>query len=187
MATAVKSGRGEIDNEAESLADFVPGHDIDCAAIAGLEARLRAVQPRTPLRMPLDEGRIRQLLARIGNGDADAFTALYDETSPYLNAVLLRLLRDREQASEALQDCYIRIWRRSCTYAPERGDAAAWLIGIARYRAIDLVRGRQGPCRTAGNPCVRSARRRRTSTIARARCHRAHRYRPPVALPRCTG
>lgn len=143
MATAVKSGRGEIDNEAESLADFVPGHDIDCAAIAGLEARLRAVQPRTPLRMPLDEGRIRQLLARIGNGDADAFTALYDETSPYLHAVLLRLLRDREQASEALQDCYIRIWRRSCTYSPERGDAAAWLVGIARYRAIDLVRGRQ--------------------------------------------
>ena len=96
----------------------------------------------TLLRLPLAEARVRALLARVAAGDAAAFTTLYDETSPHLHAVLLRMLRDREQAAEALQDCYIRIWRRGLTYRPERGDAAAWLVGIARYRAIDLVRNR---------------------------------------------
>lgn len=137
----------EIDTEHETdtgaLIDVVPGHDIELASLVELEAQLHAVQTRVPLRMPLDQARISTLLERITAGDAAAFTALYDETSSYLYAVLLRMLRDREQASEALQDCYIRIWRRSTTYSPGRGDASAWLVGIARYRAIDLVRSRQ--------------------------------------------
>lgn len=135
----------DIEHEADavSLHGVVPGHDLEDSAVAGLEAQWRAVQSRLPLRMPLDQSRIRTLLERISAGDAGAFTRLYDETSSYLFAVLLRMLRDREQASEALQDCYIRIWRRSTTYSPDRGDAAAWLVGIARYRAIDLIRSRQ--------------------------------------------
>lgn len=116
---------------------------IDSLEKAARDARLCRTSSRQPLRMPLDEARVRALLERVSGGDAEAFTALYDETSPYLYSVLLRMLRNHEQADEALQDCYIRIWRRSTTYAPERGDAAAWLVGIARYRAIDLIRGRQ--------------------------------------------
>jgi len=125
------------------LTDAAPGHDVELDSLTGLEAQLHAARSRVPLRMPLDQARIRGLLERISAGDATAFAALYDETSTYLYAVLLRMLRDREQASEALQDCYIRIWRRSTTYTPDRGDASAWLVGIARYRAIDLVRSRQ--------------------------------------------
>lgn len=110
---------------------------------ACIEQALAAVdQPRPRLRMAIDEVRVRGQLERIACGDSAAFTALYDETSPHLYAVLLRMLRDRDQAAEALQDCYIRIWRRSTTYRPERGDVAGWLVGIARYRAIDLVRSR---------------------------------------------
>lgn len=131
------------DTASEVLIGLVPGHDIELAGLADIDTRARAAAQRTALRMPLDQARIRDLLERIAAGDSQAFTALYDETSGYLYAVLLRMLRDREQASEALQDCYIRIWRRSTTYAPERGDAAAWLVGIARYRAIDVVRNRQ--------------------------------------------
>ena len=133
----------EHETDTDALVDVVPGHDVELASMAGLEAQLQAVPTRVPLRMPLDQARISSLLERITQGDAAAFTALYDETSSYLYAVLLRMLRDREQANEALQDCYIRIWRRSTTYAPGRGDASAWLVGIARYRAIDLVRARQ--------------------------------------------
>lgn len=130
-----------------------PSHDVDggeghdaarLSAVFGRELQQATGRP-TLLRLPLDETRIRALLARTAAGDSAAFTALYDETSPYLHAVLLRMLRDREQAAEALQDCYIRIWRRSTTYSPDRGDAAAWLVGIARYRAIDVVRSRLAP------------------------------------------
>ncbi|MCX7071827.1 MAG: sigma-70 family RNA polymerase sigma factor [Gammaproteobacteria bacterium] len=137
------SSHHDADIDADAMAGFIPGHDIEQAAIAGFEARLQALLPRAPLRMPVDENRLRLLLERVSQGDAEAFTALYDETSRYLYAVLLRMLRDPGQADEALQDCYIRIWRRGSTYAPERGDAAGWLIGIARYRAIDVVRSRQ--------------------------------------------
>jgi len=138
----VKPVATAIDSEQE--ADIgVPGHDVTLDALAEIDARLRTVALRVPLRMPLDQARVRGLLERIAAGDAAAFTALYDETSSYLYAVLLRMLRDREQANEALQDCYIRIWRRGTTYAADRGDAAAWLVGIARYRAIDLIRSRQ--------------------------------------------
>lgn len=121
-----------------------PSHDVsrDGDAPASADTAPVAALPSALLRLPLDESRLQTLLARTAQGDSRAFTALYDETSPFLFGVLLRLLRDREQATEAPQDCYIRIWRRGATYRAERGPAAAWLIGIARYRAIDVVRSR---------------------------------------------
>jgi len=91
-------------------------------------------------RASLDTERIAALLERISAGDRAAFTALYDETSPLLYGVLMRLLRNPQWALEALQDSYIRVWLRSETYSAEKGDPAAWLIGIARYRALDLLR-----------------------------------------------
>src|SRR5690349_10972032 len=73
-------------------------------------------------------------------GDRAAFRALYENTSSHLLGLLLRMLRRRDLAEEALQDCYVRIWRNAGTYAPERGAPMAWLVGIARNRALDLLR-----------------------------------------------
>ncbi|MGH8481930.1 MAG: sigma-70 family RNA polymerase sigma factor, partial [Nevskiaceae bacterium] len=83
------------------------------------------------------------LLAAIGRGDRGAFAELYAATSPKLLALLLRMLQRREWAEEALQDCYVRIWQKSESYAPERGAPMAWLTTIARYRALDLLRARR--------------------------------------------
>ena len=80
------------------------------------------------------------LLARVAGGDRLAFGQLYDRTSPILFSVLMRILRRPDWAQAALQDSYIRVWNRSETYVPERSDPIAWLIGIARYRALDLLR-----------------------------------------------
>jgi RNA polymerase sigma-70 factor, ECF subfamily len=87
--------------------------------------------------------RLDQLLAATARGDAAAFAELYAETSPRLFGILLRMLQKRDWAEEALQDCYMRIWRRSESYAPERGAPIAWLVTIARYRALDLLRARR--------------------------------------------
>ncbi|MGQ0622537.1 MAG: sigma-70 family RNA polymerase sigma factor [Panacagrimonas sp.] len=84
--------------------------------------------------------KLAELIAAIGLGNRQALGELYDATSPILYGLLLRMLRRPEWAQEALQDCYIRVWQRSETYTVEKGDPIAWLIGNARYRALDLLR-----------------------------------------------
>jgi len=81
-----------------------------------------------------------QLLQRCAARDTTAFRALYDKTSPILFARLLRMLRRRSVAEEALQDVYVRIWERAAQFEAHRGRALAWMVTIARYCAIDLMR-----------------------------------------------
>ena len=81
-----------------------------------------------------------QLLQKCAAQDSAAFRTLYDKTSPILFARLLRMLRRRSVAEEALQDVYVRIWQRAAQYEVGRGRALAWMVTIARYCAIDLMR-----------------------------------------------
>jgi RNA polymerase sigma-70 factor, ECF subfamily len=81
-----------------------------------------------------------QLLQRCAARDSAAFKALYDKTSPILFARLLRMLRRRSVAEEALQDVFVRIWERAGQFEAHRGRALAWMVTIARYCAIDLMR-----------------------------------------------
>lgn len=81
-----------------------------------------------------------QLLQRCAAHDSAAFRVLYDKTSPILFARLLRMLRRRSVAEEALQEVYVRIWERAAQYELSRGRALAWMVTIARYCAIDLMR-----------------------------------------------
>lgn len=81
-----------------------------------------------------------QLLQRCAASDPAAFRALYDKTSPILFARLLRMLRRRSVAEEVLQDVFVRIWQRAGQFEVHRGRALAWMVTIARYCAIDLMR-----------------------------------------------
>jgi RNA polymerase sigma-70 factor (ECF subfamily) len=81
-----------------------------------------------------------QLLQRCAARDSAAFRALYDKTSPILFARLLRMLRRRSVAEEVLQDVYVRIWERAAQFEAHRGRPLAWMVTIARYSAIDLMR-----------------------------------------------
>ena len=81
-----------------------------------------------------------RLLQRCAAADTASFRTLYDTTSPILFARLLRMLRRRSVAEEALQDVYVRIWQRAGQFEAHRGRALAWMVTIARYCAIDLMR-----------------------------------------------
>jgi RNA polymerase sigma-70 factor (ECF subfamily) len=81
-----------------------------------------------------------QLLQNCAARDSGAFRVLYEKTSPILFARLLRMLRRRSVAEEALQEVFVRIWERAAQYEIQRGRALAWMITIARYCAIDLMR-----------------------------------------------
>ena len=90
-----------------------------------------------------DPARLIQLIERVALGDEQAFEELYVASSANLYGVLLRILRRPDWAQEALQDCFLKVWQRSETYLPERGPALTWLMTLARYRALDLLRERQ--------------------------------------------
>jgi len=86
------------------------------------------------------EGEVAGLLAACARQDRQAFQRLYERTAPQLLACLIRILRNRALAEDALQDVFVQVWGRAGQFESDRGSAWAWLIAIARYRAIDLRR-----------------------------------------------
>ena len=87
----------------------------------------------------LDE-QLQSLLQRCASADASALERLYELASPFLFACLTRILRRRALAEEALQDVFVSIWQRAGQFHPSKGRPMAWMMSIARYRAIDLLR-----------------------------------------------
>jgi RNA polymerase sigma-70 factor (ECF subfamily) len=87
----------------------------------------------------LDE-RLRWLLRKCAAADSEALQLLYTLVSPILFASIIRILRRPALAEEALQDVFISIWQKAGKFSTARGRPIAWMISIARYRAIDIAR-----------------------------------------------
>lgn len=71
------------------------------------------------------------------------FQRLYQLTSPQLFAILVRILKRRDLAEEALQDAFISVWRNAGSYTAQKGTPMTWLVSICRYRALDMLRREQ--------------------------------------------
>jgi RNA polymerase sigma-70 factor (ECF subfamily) len=82
------------------------------------------------------------VLARIAGGESAAMAELYDATNRRIFGLILRILRQHEASEDVLVEVYAQAWRQAATYDPERGSALAWLLKIARSRAIDALRAR---------------------------------------------
>lgn len=81
-------------------------------------------------------------LDRVGTGDRAALKAVYDATSAKLFGIILRILVERSEAEDVLQEVYITVWRKAAEFDPSRASPITWLATIARNRAIDRVRAR---------------------------------------------
>src|SRR3954453_21190167 len=79
-------------------------------------------------------------LARVAGGDRAALKLVYQDTSAKLFGVCLRILNDRSEAEDVLQDVYVTVWRKSATFDPSRASPITWLVAIARNRSIDRLR-----------------------------------------------
>lgn len=88
----------------------------------------------------MPESDIGGLVRRTAAGDGRSFAELYDETSPYVFGILLRMLRDREQAEEVAQEVYVQAWRTAGSFDERRGSGWTWLAMMARSRALDRIR-----------------------------------------------
>lgn len=86
------------------------------------------------------DAQLQRLLERCASADAGALQRLYELAAPILFASLTRILRRRALAEEALQDVFVSIWQRAGQFSAARGRPMAWMMSIARYRAIDLLR-----------------------------------------------
>jgi len=86
---------------------------------------------------------IERLIARVALRDRAAFRQLYDQTSAKLFGVCLRILNNRNDAEDTLQEVYIKIWNKADRFSSGRASGIAWLSAIARNQAIDCYRGRK--------------------------------------------
>jgi RNA polymerase sigma-70 factor (ECF subfamily) len=89
-----------------------------------------------------------EVITRVGKGDSQAFAQLYEQSSSLLFTLALRILNNRDEAAELLQDVYIEVWRKAANFDQNRGSPMAWLITLTRSRAIDRVRASSSRGRT---------------------------------------
>jgi len=88
-----------------------------------------------------DRQRLSLALGKVADGDQAALQLVYQQTSAKLFGICLRILGDRSEAEDALQDIYVTVWRRAGAFDPDRGiSPITWLATLARNRAIDRLR-----------------------------------------------
>lgn len=85
---------------------------------------------------------VAMMLSQVAVQNRAAFRDLYSATSAKLFGVLLRMLGERSEAEDALQEVYTRVWLRAGRYDADRARGMTWLIAISRNLAIDRLRAR---------------------------------------------
>ncbi len=93
------------------------------------------INERRSDRTPLDT-----LLQEIALGSRQAFEKLYRDCAPQLFAICLKIVSQRSEAEDVLQEVFATVWRKAAQYDVERAGAMAWLAVIARNKAIDRIR-----------------------------------------------
>ncbi len=87
-----------------------------------------------------------EALARMARGDESGLAALYDRHATPVYSLALRIVRRPEDAEDVTQQVFTQAWRTSARFDASRGVVAAWLLMMARSRAIDCLR-RRNPAR----------------------------------------
>lgn len=80
------------------------------------------------------------VLRRVARGDQEALGDLYDQTSPSVYSLALRILKNPPAAEEVTLEVFTQVHRQAGYYDPGRGTPSAWLLTLARSRAIDRLR-----------------------------------------------
>jgi len=134
------SGMADNDNEGEDWRNeegLVPESPFPDTAPEGEDA---APKSRGARPAGLDESCLRDWIGRIVDQDQDALAALYDELIGPVYGLALRITRQAALAEEVAQDVFWQIWRQAPRYDAARGSALAWIMTIARSRALDELR-----------------------------------------------
>lgn len=113
---------------------------------AGPARRLAILAPASftaTLEGPMADDPLEELIHSAADGNKAAFAALVRQSEAKLYAVCLRILHDRQEAEDALQDAYVKIWRYAERYSASRAAPMTWMVAITRNLAIDRLRARR--------------------------------------------
>ncbi|WP_314651557.1 ECF RNA polymerase sigma factor SigK [uncultured Microbacterium sp.] len=86
---------------------------------------------------------VADLLVAVASGDQAAFAELYDTMSSRVLGLILRVLVNRSQSEEVLQEVFLEIWQSASRFAPNKGQGRTWIMTMAHRRAVDRVRSSQ--------------------------------------------
>jgi RNA polymerase sigma-70 factor (ECF subfamily) len=104
-----------------------------------------------------DTERDRRCWERVAGGDPAALSEAYDRYADLLYSLALRIVGSASDAEEVLQDSWLQAWRSARTFDPARGALGAWLVTIARTRALDRLRSVGSRRRAEGAATVEAA------------------------------
>jgi RNA polymerase sigma-70 factor, ECF subfamily len=94
------------------------------------------------------------LLRRVAHGDAEAFTAVYDQVADEVYGLVSRIVGDQSQAERVAEEVLTEVWRSAPRFSPAAGSGLNWIMTMARRRAVSQVRaardGRAAELKPAG-------------------------------------
>ena len=89
----------------------------------------------------------RELAERLKKRDQRAVGDLYDRYGRLCYSLIYRIVKDNGIAEDLTQETFLRVWNRAAAFDTEKGSLGAWVMTVARNRAIDYVRSVQGRMR----------------------------------------
>jgi len=99
--------------------------------------------PAAPLSLPPANPALQGWLLAVAEQDEAAFARLYEALAPRVLLLAQRILRNPACAEEVVEDCFWQVWRQAARFDPARGCAEAWVMTLARSRALDTWRSRE--------------------------------------------
>jgi RNA polymerase sigma factor (sigma-70 family) len=143
--------RGMVRGTRRSPATGAVGWDSDAAVVTNVGAFRAGTGDRSTVKHaehassrnampPADQPDLAPLVRRMAEEDPDALGAFYDLTSPVVYGLALRIVQDRSIAEDVTIEVYVQAFRQATSYDLARGTPLAWLVTLARSRAIDRLR-----------------------------------------------
>jgi RNA polymerase sigma factor (sigma-70 family) len=84
----------------------------------------------------------KELVMLLKQRQQSAFSYLYDNYSSALQAIILNIVPDYDQAADVLQEVFVKIWRQIESYDETKGRLFTWMLNVARNASIDTVRSK---------------------------------------------